>query len=134
MENVLRTIKNDVFEFNKTIAEEIENYKIMIENETDEPAKDLLKKMLCCDQYCYIFNMGIINVVTNITFFKNAFLHLIESETELTELINEQIKQYNVEENCYLQLCKRLKIKYNTLKKFLNMLEDAHLHPEKYNY
>jgi hypothetical protein len=134
MENILRTIKSEVIEFNKGVAEQIQEYKIMLQIIPDEILKDFFTKMLRCEQYCYILNIGIINEVKDIKFFRSALANLIQSETELTEVVNEQVKNCNVEEKFYLELCNVLKDKYNTLKEFCQWLEDANLHPEKYNY
>jgi hypothetical protein len=134
MENVLRTIKSEVVELNKKVAEEIAEYKKQIEDEIDAPVKELLTKMLRCDQMFFIFQLGVINEVKDIVFFRNAIKNLITCETELTELVNEQVGLYNVEEECYLTLCNYFRDKYKPLKKFLVRLEDANLHPERYNY
>ena len=134
MENVLRTIKSEVVELNKKVAEEIAEYKKQIEDEIDAPVKELLTEMLRCDQMFFIFQLGVINEVKDIVFFRNAIKNLITCETELTELVNEQVGLYNVEEECYLTLCNYFRDKYKPLKKFLVRLEDANLHPERYNY
>jgi len=134
MENVLKTIKNEVIQFNSEIAEKIAHYKKQIEDETDEPCKELLTKMMRCEQMFFIFQIGVINEVKDIVFFRNAVANQQICETELIELINQQVIEYGLEENCYINTCNVLKEKYNTLKKFLIMLEDANLYPEKYNY
>jgi hypothetical protein len=134
MENVLRTIKKEVIELNVKVGKEIEDYKKQIENEPDEPVKDLLRKMMRCDQMFFIFQMGVINEVKDIVFFRNAIANLITCETELTELVNEHVDLYDVAEECYLKVCNYFRDKYKPLEKFLARLEDAHLHPERYNY
>lgn len=134
MENILRKIKKEVIEFNKEVAEQIQEYKKQIEDEPDKVVKDFFTKMLRCEQYCYILNIGIINEVKDIRFFRSALANFIQSETELTELVNVQVKNSNVEEKFYLELCNALKDKYNSLKEFCQWLEDANLHPERYNY
>lgn len=134
MENVLRTIKKEVVDLNKEVAKNIEEYKKQIEDEIDVPVKDLLTKMLRCDQMFYIFQLGVINEVKDIVFFRNAIKNIITCETELSELVNEQVHIYDVDEECYLKLCNYFRDKYKPLEKFLVRLEDANLHPEKYNY
>jgi hypothetical protein len=134
MENVLRTIKSEVVELNGKVANEIAEYKKQIEDEIDPPVKELLTKMLKCDQMGYIFQLGVINEIKNIVFFRNAIKNIITCETELTELVNEHVSLYDVDEECYLKLCNYFRDKYKPLEKFLIMLEDANLRPEKYNY
>jgi len=134
MENVLRTIKKEVTELNEKVSKEIEDYKKQIEDEPDEVVKELLRKMMRCDQMFFIFQLGIINEVKDIVFFRNAIANLVSCETELTELVNEHVNLFGVEENCYLKVCNYFRDKYKPIKQFLVRLEDANLHPERYNY
>jgi hypothetical protein len=134
MENVLRTIKKEVIELNEKVSKEIEQYKKQIEDEPDEVVKELLRKMMRCDQMFFIFQLGVINEVKDIVFFRNAIANLVSCETELTELVNEHVNLYGVEENCYLDLCNYFRDKYKPIKQFLVRLEDANSHPERYNY
>lgn len=134
MENVLRTIKSEVVALNITVAKEIAEYKKQIEDEIHAPVKELLTKMLRCDQMFYIFQLGVINEIKDIVFFRNAIKNIITCETELTELVNEHVHLYDINEECYLKLCNHFRDKYRPLEQFLVRLEDANLHPEKYNY
>lgn len=134
MENVLRTIKSEVVEFNKKVGEEIERYKKEIEEEPDEVIKVVLKKMLRCQQMFFIFQLGVINEIKDIVFFRNAIQNLKICEIEFSELCYQQTKEYDFEENCYLDLCNVFFNKSKSLETFLLRLEDANLYPERYNY
>lgn len=134
MENILRTIKSEVIELNKKVGEEIEEYKKQIEDEPDEVIKIVLRNMMRCQQMFYIFQLGVINEIKDIVFFRNALQNLKTCEIEFSELVYQHTNEYNIEEHCYLDLCNLFFNKSKSLETFLVRLEDANLHPEKYNY
>jgi hypothetical protein len=134
MENILRPIKKKFIRLNLRVSKEIEESKKQIENEPNEVIKEFLTKIMRCDQMFFLFNCYVINEDKDIVFFRNAIANLVSCETEFTELVNESVNLYGVEENCYLDLCNIFRDKYKPLKQFLVRLEDANLHPERYNY
>ena len=96
--------------------------------------KKHLKSILIFTVMFFIFQLGVINEIKDIVFFRNAIQNLKICEIEFSELCYQQTKEYDFEENCYLDLCNVFFNKSKSLETFLLRLEDANLYPERYNY
>jgi hypothetical protein len=134
MENVLKAVKDSFIEMDKSICEDIALYKKMVEDDTDQPSIDLTKLFIKHYLYLHILSKGVIDNVLNIDFYRSCKKNIESNELEVIEFINQLTIKYDLEENTYLEACEKAYKGVKQMKYFVDILEDANLRPEKYNY